>query len=64
MRQQSYKTLPQGYGKAPHTARRNELKGTKRFQSTFQRDLFAMQQVWEMLKKGAIRWFGEVGRQY
>ncbi len=32
--------------------------------SPFEKDLLAMQEVWKMLKAGAIRWFGEVGRRY
>ncbi len=36
----------------------------KRFKSSLDRDFLAMKQVWEMLKTGTIRWFGEIGRQY
>ena len=37
---------------------------TKRFSNTFNRDLAAMKQVWEMLKKGTVTAIGEFGRQY
>ena len=29
-----------------------------------ERDLSAMRKVLEMLKKGTIRWIGEIGRKY
>ena len=35
-----------------------------KFKTVFDRDLAAMNQVWRMLKKGAMRAFGEIGRQY
>ena len=44
--------------------RNTQYRGRKRFKSTFHRDLFAMKEVWEMLKRGAIRSLGEIGRQY
>tara|TARA_Y100001968_G_scaffold242919_1_gene226659 strand:+ start:43 stop:237 length:195 start_codon:yes stop_codon:yes gene_type:complete len=37
---------------------------SRRFNSVFERDLAAMAKVWRMLKKGTIRAFGEIGRQY
>ena len=36
----------------------------ERFQSELDRDFAAMKRVWEMLKHGAVRMLGEVGRQY
>ncbi len=36
----------------------------QRFHNEFERDLFAMRQVLNIMQKGTIRWFGEVGRQY
>ena len=45
--------------------RNTQYRGRRRrFKSTFHRDLFAMKEVWEMLKSGAIRSLGEIGRQY
>ena len=44
--------------------RNTQYRGRKRFNSTLHRDLFAMKEVWEMLKSGAIRSLGEIGRQY
>ena len=35
-----------------------------RFRNSFDRDLVAMKQVWEMLKKGTVTAIGEFGRQY
>ena len=32
--------------------------------SLFHRDLIAMTVVWRMLKKGSVKWIGEIGRQY
>ncbi len=43
---------------------RNNFNSRKWLQSALRKDLLAMQQVWEMLKKGAITWIGEIGRQY
>ena len=44
--------------------RTTQYRRRKRFKSTFHRDLFAMREVWKMLKNGAIRSLGEIGRQY
>ena len=46
------------------TSRRKDVRRSKQFKSLFHRDLAAMNQVWKMLKQGAIRAFGEIGRQY
>lgn len=35
-----------------------------RFQSELDRDFAAMKRVWQMLRHGAVRMLGEVGRQY
>ena len=35
-----------------------------RFQSELERDFAAMKRVWQMLRYGAVRMLGEVGRQY
>ena len=44
--------------------RTTQYRRRKKFKSTFHRDLFAMREVWKMLKSGAIRSLGEIGRQY
>ena len=36
----------------------------ERFQSELDRDFAAMKRVWQMLRHGAVRMLGEVGRQY
>ena len=44
------------------TARSN--RAPKRFKNEFDRDLAAMARVWAMIRHGAVRWIGEIGRQY
>ena len=36
----------------------------QRFQSELDRDFAAMKRVWQMLRHGAVRMLGEMGRQY
>ncbi len=36
----------------------------RRFEKEISRDIFAMKQVWKLLRQGTMRWFGEIGRQY
>lgn len=36
----------------------------QRFKNDFDRDLAAMVRVWTMIRHGAVRWIGEIGRQY
>ena len=43
---------------------REDIRRAIKFKSVFHRDLAAMNQVWRMLKRGSIRAFGEIGRQY
>ena len=38
--------------------------GGDRFPSELDRDFAAMKRVWQMLRHGAVRMLGEVGRQY
>ena len=45
-------------------ARIRSRNADHRFKNDFDRDLAAMARVWRMLREGATRWFGEVGRQY
>ncbi len=47
-----------------HNYRRKKTNYSEPTKNTFERDLLAMKQVWEMLKEGTVRWCGEVGRQY
>ena len=35
-----------------------------RFQSELDRDFAAMKRVWQMIRQGAVRMVGEIGRQY
>ena len=44
--------------------RRRSSRRNARFQSELDRDFAAMKRVWQMLRYGAIRMIGEVGRQY
>ena len=44
--------------------RRSSSRRDARFQSELDRDFAAMKRVWQMLRYGAIRMIGEVGRQY
>ena len=44
--------------------RRSSRRRDTRFQSELDRDFAAMKRVWQMLRYGAIRMIGEVGRQY
>ena len=34
------------------------------FQSELDRDFAAMKRVWKMIRQGAVRMVGEIGRQY
>ena len=43
--------------------RSNSHRGA-RFKSELDRDFAAMKRVWQMLRYGAIRMIGEIGRQY
>ncbi len=36
----------------------------QRFESELDRDFAAMKRVWQMLRHGAVRMLGEMGRQY
>jgi len=36
----------------------------RRFESELDRDLSAMKRVWQMIRAGAVRMVGEIGRQY
>ena len=45
----------------PNSQRRQD---GDRFQSELDRDFAAIKRVWQMLRHGAVRMLGEVGRQY
>ena len=45
-------------------SRRTERRDSPRFQSELDRDFAAMKRVWQMIRSGAVRMVGEVGRQY
>ena len=44
--------------------RTQKVKRTRKFKTTFHRDIAAMKEVWRMLKRGSVAAFGEIGRQY
>ena len=44
--------------------RRSNSNRGARFKSELDRDFAAMKRVWQMLRYGAIRMIGEIGRQY
>ncbi len=46
-----------------HSTTRNN-RAPQRFRTDFDRDLAAMARVWSMIRQGAVRWIGEIGRQY
>tara|TARA_B100001059_G_scaffold107059_1_gene106702 strand:- start:1201 stop:1335 length:135 start_codon:yes stop_codon:yes gene_type:complete len=39
-------------------------RAPQRSRTDFDRDLAAMAKVWSMIRQGAVRWIGEIGRQY
>ena len=51
-------------GQRPYDSRRRSGDGHTRFKSELDRDFAAMKRVWQMLRYGAVRMIGEVGRQY
>ena len=51
--------------RAPLTNRSTRSHSDKpRFASDLDRDIAAMKRVWQMVRAGAIRMVGEIGRQY
>ena len=51
--------------RAPLTSRSSRSHPDKsRFPSDLDRDIAAMKRVWQMVRAGAIRMVGEIGRQY
>ena len=51
-------------GQRHFDSRRSAGNGSTRFKSELDRDFAAMKRVWQMLRYGAVRMIGEVGRQY
>ena len=51
--------------RAPLTSRSTRSRyDDPRFASDLDRDIAAMKRVWQMVRAGAIRMVGEIGRQY
>ena len=48
----------------PYRPNSQRRQNGDRFQSELDRDFAAMKRVWQMLRHGAVRMLGEVGRQY
>ena len=48
----------------PADGRPRTLRGDGQLRSELDRDFAAMKRVWQMLRYGAVRMIGEVGRQY
>ena len=51
-------------GQRPYDSRRRSGDGNTQFRSELDQDFAAMKRVWQMLRYGAVRMIGEVGRQY
>ena len=52
------------HSRAPIHLTARSSRAPKRFRNDFDRDLAAMARVWSMIRQGAVRWIGEIGRQY
>ncbi|AKN61546.1 hypothetical protein WB44_11085 [Synechococcus sp. WH 8020] len=53
-----------GHSRAPMQSSVRNNRASQRFKNDFDRDLAAMARVWSMIRQGAVRWIGEIGRQY
>ncbi len=60
---QSYRSR-QVQDRGRYESRQPRRADNSRFQSELDRDFAAMKRVWQMLRYGAVRMLGEVGRQY
>ena len=60
---QSYRSA-RGLRQRHGGGRRNVRRGDGQLRSERDRDFAAMKRVWQMLRYGAVRMIGEVGRQY
>ena len=52
------------YAHRPRLESQSARSREPRFQSELDRDFAAMKRVWQMIRQGAVRMVGEVGRQY
>ena len=52
------------YTNRPQLDSRSTRSREPRFKSELDRDFAAMRRVWQMIRRGAVRMVGEVGRQY
>ncbi|MBT67316.1 MAG: hypothetical protein CMN98_09290 [Synechococcus sp. NP17] len=52
------------HSRPPMQATARSKRTPQRFRNDFDRDLAAMARVWSMIRNGAVRWIGEIGRQY
>ncbi|MAM81026.1 MAG: hypothetical protein CMP89_09740 [Gammaproteobacteria bacterium] len=41
-----------------------DRRNDPRFENELERDFAAMKRVWQMIRAGAVRMVGEIGRQY
>ena len=64
--QEGFEADRYGYGSHDHqdSWERRESYGQPRGRSELDKDLEAMGKVWSMIRQGAVRMLGEVGRQY
>ena len=60
---QSYRSR-RGDRQWPADGRPRTRRGNGQLRSELDRDFAAMKRVWQMLRYGAIRMIGEIGRQY
>ena len=52
------------HAEAEFRQRRRSPYDEPRFPSELDRDIAAMKRVWQMIRAGAVRMVGEIGRQY
>jgi len=52
------------HSRAPEQSTARSNRAPQQFKNDFDRDLAAMARVWSMIRHGAVRWIGEIGRQY
>ena len=46
------------------TQQPRDRRNDPRFENELERDFAAMKRVWQMIRAGAVRMVGEIGRQY
>ncbi len=52
------------YQKVARPYRKQKARKNTHLRTSLEKDLLSMKKVWSMLKKGAVTWIGEIGRQY